>query len=48
MHDRKEEKAFLKGLKEDLKGDIENMKSSRRFYEMVLNGLNSFLKWEVV
>ena len=44
MHDRKEAKAFLSGLKEDLKGDIENMKSSKQFYEKVLNGLNYFSK----
>jgi hypothetical protein len=42
-HNRQEEKEFLIGLQKDLQGDIENMESSRMFYEESVQGLTFFL-----
>ena len=44
MHDRKEAREFLSGLRNDLQGDIENMKGSKEFYENELNGFSYFSK----
>jgi hypothetical protein len=43
-HARKEEKEFLTGLKEDMQGDMENMKVSEQFYVNILHGIRYFLK----
>jgi len=43
IHDRKEEKEFLIGLKEDLKNDLTNMTHSKIFYENTLQGARYFL-----
>lgn len=43
QHDKKEEKEFLIGLKEDLAIDIKNMTNSKLFYENTLNGARYFL-----
>jgi len=42
-HNRQEEKEFLVGLQKDLHGDIENMESSRMFYEESVQGMTYFL-----
>ena len=42
-HNRQEEKEFLIGLKKDLQSDIENMESSKMFYEESVQGLTYFL-----
>lgn len=42
--DRKEAREFLTGLREDIKGDEEHLKSSERFYENALRGLTYFSK----
>jgi hypothetical protein len=47
-HNKNEEKEFLLGLKEDLKADILNMKSSLAFYKENLTGINYFLRAEFV
>ena len=46
-HDRKEEKEFLTGFKEDLKADIVNLTNSRLFYTSSLQGINYFLQASV-
>jgi hypothetical protein len=38
-HNRQEEREFLTGLKKDIQSDIENMESSKQFYERSLHGL---------
>jgi len=43
-HDRKEEQEFLTGLKTDLQRDIENLHSSKVFYENALDGMNYYLR----
>lgn len=42
QHDRKEEKEFLTGLRNDMQNNIDNMKSSKAFYAQSLKGLNYF------
>ncbi len=42
-HNRQEEKEFLIGLQKDLQGDIENMESSKMFYDESVQGLTYFL-----
>lgn len=42
--DREEEREFLAGLKEDLKADIQEMKSDREEYKRVLNGMDYFTR----
>jgi hypothetical protein len=42
-NDKKEQKEFLTGLKEDLRINIENMGRSKQFYDFSLNGMNYFL-----
>jgi hypothetical protein len=44
QHDKKEEKEFFIGLKQDLQGDIENMTNSEKYYESTLQGIRYFLK----
>jgi hypothetical protein len=41
---RREQREFLTGFKKDLKNDIENIDSSRSFYENTLNGMLYFSK----
>ena len=41
--ERKEEKEFLIGLKEDLQTDIEHLKSSESFYQNELRGMQYFI-----
>jgi hypothetical protein len=43
-HDRIEEKEFLTGLKADLQRDIENLKSSKDFYNWSIVGMNYFTR----
>ncbi len=43
-HDRKEARAFLTGLRDDIKGDEEHLKSSQHFYQTALSGLTYFLQ----
>jgi len=43
MHEKKEEKAFLTGLKTDLKGDLENLNTSLKFYKFVVAGTSYFI-----
>lgn len=42
-HNRQEEREFLMGLQKDLQSDIENMESSKMFYEESVQGLTYFL-----
>ena len=42
LHDSKEEKEFLTGLKKDLQSDIENIKSGEHFYAYCLQGMKYF------
>lgn len=44
LHEDKEEKEFLTGLKSDLKIDIENIKNSRDFYKYTADGMHYFMK----
>jgi len=44
LHERREQTVFLIGLKKDLRGDIENLKSSLSFYENSLKGIRYFRK----
>jgi hypothetical protein len=44
VHDRKEAREYLAGLKKDIEGDMENMQNSQLFYENELNGLNYYLQ----
>ncbi len=42
-HNRLEEKEFLQGLKKDIQADIQNMESSKSYYEECVRGLTYFL-----
>jgi len=44
LHEKKDEKAFLIGLKKDLNGDLVNLHTSLQFYKFVLGGTAYFLK----
>jgi hypothetical protein len=44
LQDRKEEKKFLAGMKQDLAGDVANMDSSVAFYQNQLQGMAYFSK----
>ena len=44
VKDRKEEKEFLTGIKNDLQIDIENLSGSRKFYEDELSGTKYFMQ----
>lgn len=44
LQERREQKEFLTGLRNDLKGDIENIKESQGFYEKSLKGIHYFMK----
>ena len=43
-HNRLEEKEFLQGLKKDIQFDIQNMESSKSYYEECVQGLAYYLK----
>ena len=43
-HENRDEREFFAGFKKDLQCDIENMTSSRKFYEFTMQGISYFLK----
>ncbi len=43
-HNRQEEREFLQGFEKDLQGDIQNMETSKAFYDESVRGLTYFLK----
>ena len=46
IHNVKDEREFLSGLKKDLQSDIENMSNSKEMYEYALMGISFYLKTE--
>src|SRR5580692_1122653 len=44
LKEKKEEKAFLLGLKVDLQGDIKSADSTKRFYQKCATGFRYFMR----